>query len=81
MAKRLKPQPYEWIDRESPVGFEFEGDAYRGFSGDVISSALISARLLSDIIFLVESDATRILRKSGKLLHESSVTPIDCKPP
>ena len=40
MSERLPPQPGEWIDREQPVRFSFEGQTYTGFSGDTISTAL-----------------------------------------
>ena len=37
---RLPPADGQWIDRESPVEFRFEGRTYRGFQGDVVTSAL-----------------------------------------
>src|SRR2546430_742585 len=37
---RLPPQPGEWIDRNRPVTFRFEGVSYQGYEGDVLSSAL-----------------------------------------
>ena len=37
---RLPPQPHEWINRDQPVSFRFEGDLYHGYQGDVLSSAL-----------------------------------------
>ena len=40
MNERLPPRPGEWIDRQQPVEFRFEGRAYEGFAGDVLSSAL-----------------------------------------
>jgi len=43
MAERLPPQVGEWIDRSQPVEFEFEGERYRGFRGDVLASALWAA--------------------------------------
>lgn len=42
-ARRLGPQPGEWIDRSRRLDFEFEGRAHQGFAGDVISSALLAA--------------------------------------
>lgn len=38
--KRLPPQPGEWIDREQPLTFRFEGCEFTGFAGDSIASAL-----------------------------------------
>ncbi len=40
MGRRLPPREGEWIDRSQPVEFRFEGSTYRGFAGDVLSSAL-----------------------------------------
>ncbi len=40
MSKRLPPRDGEWIDRDQPVQFQFEGKSYEGFSGDMLSSAL-----------------------------------------
>ena len=40
MTSRLPPQPGEWINREQPLDFQFEGVSYQGFTGDVLSSAL-----------------------------------------
>ncbi|MDG6774339.1 glycine cleavage T C-terminal barrel domain-containing protein [Thiomicrorhabdus sp. ZW0627] len=40
MKLRLSPQPYEWLDRKQIIEFEFEGEVYEGFKGDVISAAL-----------------------------------------
>ena len=40
MAERLPPREGEWIDRQRPVEFRFEGRTYQGFAGDVVSSAL-----------------------------------------
>lgn len=37
---RLPPVEGEWIDREKPISFIFEGKTFWGFEGDVISSAL-----------------------------------------
>lgn len=40
MSMRLPKQSGEWINRSKPVKFTFEGQAYTGFEGDSISSAL-----------------------------------------
>jgi sarcosine oxidase subunit alpha len=40
MKSRLPLQQGEWIDRSRPVEFRFEGRAFHGYSGDVLSSAL-----------------------------------------
>jgi sarcosine oxidase subunit alpha len=43
MSQRLPPQPGEWIDRNRPLEFRFEGNRYAGFDGDTISSALAAS--------------------------------------
>ncbi|REK44627.1 MAG: FAD-dependent oxidoreductase [Planctomycetota bacterium] len=40
MDRRLPPADGEWIDRDAPLSFRFEGETYRGFRGDVVASAL-----------------------------------------
>ncbi len=40
---RLPPAESQWIDREAPVDFRFEGRTYRGYRGDVVTSALWAA--------------------------------------
>jgi len=40
MSKRLPPQQGEWIDRDKPIQFSFEGKTYQGYEGDTITSAL-----------------------------------------
>ena len=40
MGSRLPPRDGEWIDRNQPIEFRFEGKTYSGFAGDVLSSAL-----------------------------------------
>ena len=42
MARRLPPQQNEWIDRDKPINFVFEGNRFDGFDGDVLSSALLA---------------------------------------
>ena len=40
MSRRLSPREGEWIDRDRPIEFQFEGTSYRGYAGDTVSSAL-----------------------------------------
>src|SRR5882757_1147842 len=40
MSDRLPPGPNERIDRDRPVGFEFDGKRVEAFEGDTIGSAL-----------------------------------------
>ncbi|MEW6445791.1 MAG: FAD-dependent oxidoreductase [Pseudomonadota bacterium] len=40
--RRLPPVPGEWIDRDRPLTFRFEGRSFRGFAGDTLTSALLA---------------------------------------
>ena len=40
MSRRLPRRVGEWIDRDRPIEFRFEGKSYGGFAGDVVCSAL-----------------------------------------
>ncbi|WP_020680797.1 2Fe-2S iron-sulfur cluster-binding protein [Marinobacterium rhizophilum] len=42
MTSRLDPQPLEWLDRNETYRFTFEGQAYTGFRGDSVTSALLA---------------------------------------
>lgn len=42
MKRRLSAQPGEWIDRTQPLEFRFEGEAFSGFVGDCVASALLA---------------------------------------
>ena len=39
---RLPPIVGEWIDRTTPLAFEFAGKPYQGYAGDCITSALLA---------------------------------------
>ena len=43
MSKRLPQRDGEWIDRDRPISFTFEGMAITGFAGDTVTSALCAA--------------------------------------
>ena len=51
MARRLPPQRHEWIDRDQPISFVFEGNRLDGFKGDVLSSALLA----NDVVVMARS--------------------------
>src|SRR5450830_96652 len=42
MSMRLPKQSNEWINRQRPLKFSFEGSEYNGYEGDTISSALLA---------------------------------------
>lgn len=43
MSMRLPKQLGEWINREKEISFTFEGQDYKGYEGDTITSALLAA--------------------------------------
>ena len=43
MSLRNTKQAGEWINRDKVINFTFEGEAFTGFEGDTISSALWAA--------------------------------------
>src|SRR5258706_6603285 len=43
MSARLPKMAGEWIDRSTPLDFEFEGERFQGFAGDTVTSALCAA--------------------------------------
>ncbi|MDR3392910.1 MAG: 2Fe-2S iron-sulfur cluster-binding protein [Sulfuriferula sp.] len=84
---RLKAIPGEWIDRSSEVEFSFEGHAYRGYRGDVISSALWAAdvRLLGrsfkyhrprGILSLANHDINALMQAGQRLNVRADVEPL-----
>lgn len=42
-GRRLASVPGEWIARDRPISFRFEGNPVQGFAGDTVSSALWAA--------------------------------------
>jgi sarcosine oxidase, subunit alpha len=46
MMYRLPAIEGEWIDRQRPLSFTFEGRHYEGFAGDTITSALAAAGVM-----------------------------------
>jgi sarcosine oxidase, subunit alpha len=47
MMYRLAPVEGEWLDRDRPLDFTFEGEALRGYDGDTLSSALAGAGIMT----------------------------------
>jgi len=43
MSARLPQRRGEWIDRTTPIDFEFERESFHGFAGDTVTSALCAA--------------------------------------
>ena len=49
MNRRLPEREGEWIDRNAPISFRFEGKSFEGLAGDVLSSALWASGVRQDI--------------------------------
>jgi len=43
MSTRLPPRSGEWIRRDQPLRFTFEGRSYIGYEGDTVTSALLAS--------------------------------------
>ena len=43
MSTRLPPRAGEWVRRDQPVRFTFEGRTYIGYAGDTVTSALLAS--------------------------------------
>ena len=87
MDRRLPPREGEWIDRSQPVEFRFEGRSYRGFAGDVLSTALWASdvRLLGrsfkyhrprGLYSLAGHDANVIVENAGRTNMRGDMLPI-----
>lgn len=87
MAKRLGPQPNEWINREKTLGFTFENHAYRAFDGDVVTSALIAADQMHlarsfkyhrprGVLSFANHDANVLLQSDGCTNIRADVEPV-----
>ena len=46
MMYRLPAREGEWINRERRLRFTFEGEAFEGFEGDTLTSALAAAGVM-----------------------------------
>ena len=84
---RLPPQSGEWIDRDSPVTFSFEGRSYTGYAGDTISSALMAngVRLLGrsfkfhrarGVYSFAGHDSNVLLQNGAQLNVRGDITPV-----
>ena len=87
MSRRLPPQPHEWIDRKVRIEFDFEGERFGGFGGDVISSALLAhdQQLLGrsfkyhrprGILSMADHDANVLLQSVDATNIRGDITPI-----
>ena len=88
MSGRLPIVPGEWIDRNQPIEFTFEGQRYSGFAGDTISSALHAAGVramgrsfkyhrLRGIVSMANHDVNTMMQIGEKLNLRADVTPLE----
>ena len=88
MAERLAPRRGEWIDRNRPLEFSFEGKKHTGFAGDTISSALwVSGRRLlgrsfkyhrpRGIFSFADHDVNVMVQDRSLLNIRADVTPLE----
>ena len=87
MSGRLPPVPGEWIDRSSPIEFRFERQSFRGFQGDVVTSALWASgvRVLGrsfkyhrarGFLSLANHDVHSLLEDAERMNLRADLTPI-----
>lgn len=87
MTSRLPPSPHEWINRNQSIRFEFEGEQFRAYAGDVISSALMAAgkRMLArsfkyhrprGVLSFANHDANLIVQGDGEANVRADITPV-----
>ncbi len=87
MGNRLPPQPGEWIARDAPLHFTFEGLACQGFAGDTVSSALLAngVRVLGrsfkyhrprGVLSAANHDANVLLQTASDLNIRGDVSPV-----
>lgn len=88
MKFRLPPQPGEWIDRNRPLSFRFEGQSYTGYAGDTVSSALAAhgVRMLGrgfkyhrprGIFSLANHDCNNLVRAGRRTNLRADITPLE----
>ncbi len=88
MSKRLPPVAGEWIDRNHPLEFSFEGQRYSGFAGDTIASALHASGVhamgrsfkyhrLRGILSMANHDVNTMMQVGNRLNLRADVTPLE----
>ena len=88
MSKRLPNVAGEWIDRNQPIEFSFEGQRYSGFAGDTLSSALHASGVralgrsfkyhrLRGILSMANHDVNTMMQIGDRLNLRADVTPLE----
>jgi sarcosine oxidase, subunit alpha len=85
---RLPPVAGEWIDRQRPLTFRFEGAPYSGWVGDTISSALLASGVgalgrsfkyhrLRGVLSLANHDVNTMVQVGNQLNLRADVTALE----
>ena len=78
MSERLPRIAGEWIDRSTPLDFEFEAGRFQGFAGDTVTSALCAAGVsalgrsfkyhrLRGVLSMANHDINALFQDGGRL--------------
>jgi len=87
VSTRLPPVPGEWLDRSTTLSFRFEGQTYLGFSGDVITSALLASGVTllgrsfkyhrpRGVLSMANHDVNALVEDSTHVTLRADVTPL-----
>ena len=87
MSERLPKITGEWIDRSTPLEFEFETGRFQGFAGDTVSSALCAAGVsalgrsfkyhrLRSVLSMANHDVNALLQDGGRPNLRGDVAPL-----
>ena len=87
MSERLPKITGEWIDRSTPLEFEFESGRFQGFAGDTVSSALCAAGVsalgrsfkyhrLRSVLSMANHDVNALLQDGGRPNLRGDVAPL-----
>jgi sarcosine oxidase subunit alpha len=88
MSRRIPRVEGEWIDRDRELDFSFEGQGFRGFAGDVPSSALWAAgvRVLGrsfkyhrprGLLSLAQHDVNTLMQAGQRLNLRGDIEPLE----
>ncbi|MBI3528921.1 MAG: (2Fe-2S)-binding protein [Betaproteobacteria bacterium] len=87
MSARLPKIAGEWIDRSTPLDFEFEAERFQGFAGDTVSSALCAAGVsalgrsfkyhrLRGVLSMANHDVNALFQDGGRPNLRGDVAPL-----
>jgi len=87
VSARLPKIAGEWIDRSTPLDFEFETDRFQGFAGDTVTSALCAAGVsalgrsfkyhrLRGVLSMANHDVNALFQDGGRPNLRGDVAPL-----